>query len=440
MFGKRCFSYVKTVASVTKPFISNPGKTLHVQIQPKSMSWTCTRCTFLNPSSQSSTCEICFNPSSSTHSSESKWSCKACTFLNPCKNSNCEMCGTRASALMLEEFDLSDTDGDLSDSAVGSIFLPLRACKRKKFDSTVDDDGVEIGGCRGAKSKNKNMALSGATDVETTLSSVKILSYNVWFREDLEIFERMRAIGELIKLHSPDVICLQEVTPNIYEIFQQSSWWQSYRCSVSSEMAKTRRYFCMQLSKLPVKSFNNKPFHNSIMGRELCITEVEVQDEKPLVVATSHLESPCPAPPTWNQRYSKERVEQAKGVVTLLKKYPNVIFGGDMNWDDKLDGDFPLSDGWVDAWIALRPEENGWTYDTKSNQMLSGNYPLQKRLDRFVCCFRDFKITEIDMIGTEAIQGLSYSKEKKVKREVKKLILPVLPSDHYGLLLTICKK
>lgn len=41
------------------------------------------------------------------------------------------------------------------------------------------------------------------------------------------------------------------------------------------------------------------------------------------------------------------------------------------------------------------------------------------------------------MIGMDAIPGLSYSKEKKVRKEVKKLELPVLPSDHYGLLLTI---
>jgi tyrosyl-DNA phosphodiesterase 2 len=41
------------------------------------------------------------------------------------------------------------------------------------------------------------------------------------------------------------------------------------------------------------------------------------------------------------------------------------------------------------------------------------------------------------MIGKDAIPGLSYMKEKKVRKEVKMLELPVLPSDHYGLLLTI---
>lgn len=40
-------------------------------------------------------------------------------------------------------------------------------------------------------------------------SSLKILSYNVWFREDLEVHKRMKAIGDLIQLHSPDLICFQ---------------------------------------------------------------------------------------------------------------------------------------------------------------------------------------------------------------------------------------
>lgn len=38
---------------------------------------------------------------------------------------------------------------------------------------------------------------------------MKILSYNVWFREDLELHKRMKAIGDLVQLHSPDLICFQ---------------------------------------------------------------------------------------------------------------------------------------------------------------------------------------------------------------------------------------
>jgi len=40
-------------------------------------------------------------------------------------------------------------------------------------------------------------------------TSFKILSYNVWFREDLEVHKRMKSIGDLIQLHSPDIICFQ---------------------------------------------------------------------------------------------------------------------------------------------------------------------------------------------------------------------------------------
>lgn len=40
-------------------------------------------------------------------------------------------------------------------------------------------------------------------------------------------------------------ISLQEVTPNIYDVFQQSCWWKVYRCSVPNEMAHLRPYFCM---------------------------------------------------------------------------------------------------------------------------------------------------------------------------------------------------
>lgn len=86
--------------------------------------------------------------------------------------------------------------------------------------------------------------------------------------------ERMKAIGELVEMHSPHVICfqvliceyisiefmpllfnsvyltndcfnLQEVTPNIYDIFRLSSWWKLYNCSVSSDAANLRPYFCM---------------------------------------------------------------------------------------------------------------------------------------------------------------------------------------------------
>lgn len=320
----------------------------------------------------------------------------------------------------------------------------LRPCSNKRKERE-ENDGGDAGGSSGFRAaRASNMAdqaisLAGESHLCSKSKSWKFLSYNIWFREDVEMLKRMRALGNLIELHSPDVICFQEVTPSFYEIFQKASWWKGYQCSISDGMAVPGAYFCMQLSKLPVKSYSCKPFHNSIMGRELSVAEVEVLPGTTMVVATSHLESPCPSPPTWDQMFSKERVVQANEAVRFLEKNENVIFCGDMNWDDKLDGRFPLLEGWVDAWTELRPGEDGWTYDTKSNKMLSGNRGLQKRLDRFICKLKGFKISNVEMIGRDAIPGASYIKEKRVKGLVKELSLPVLPSDHYGLLLTICR-
>ncbi|KAM3240371.1 hypothetical protein ACQJBY_053824 [Aegilops geniculata] len=263
--------------------------------------------------------------------------------------------------------------------------------------------------------------------------TIKVMTYNVWFREDLELTKRMYALGNLIQHHNPDLICFQEVTPNIYMLLQKSGWWQEYKCSLSARMAMQRQYYCMQMSKLPVSSFECIPFSNSVMERELCVADINIGGAAKLVLATSHLESPC----AWNQMYSKERVTQANASMRILDKFRNVIFCGDMNWDDKGDGPFPLSDGWVDAWAELKPGEDGWTYDTRANGMLAGNRKLQKRLDRFVCKLPDFKIDTIEMIGKEAIPGISHYKEKTVRKVVQNIEYPVLPSDHFGLVLSI---
>ncbi|KAL8130157.1 hypothetical protein V2J09_019312 [Rumex salicifolius] len=368
------------------------------------MSSICSRCTFLRPLTQ----KFKFQP---------KWASK---FIN--------------------SYSINQIDGYHNHPNKESVFFSLRSCSRATgFHSDVIAESADFG-CHRQFAKQDDSSWPERFESDKHPSSIKILSYNVWFREDLEMQERMEEIGDLIHLHSPHIICLQEVTPEIYCIFQNSSWWRLYQyCSVSPKMAYSKPYFCMLLAKLPVESFNHTPFSNTKMGRELCIAEVKVNPDKSLMVATTHLESPCPGPPKWDQMYSKERVAQANESVNLLMEYPNVVFGGDMNWDDKLDGHFPLPKGWVDAWLNLKPNEKGYTYDTKSNKMLSGNRSLQKRLDRFFCNLKDFTISGIEMVGTEEIPGLLYCKEKKSKNGIKKLMLPVFPSDHYGLLVTITK-
>ncbi|KAG8385751.1 hypothetical protein BUALT_Bualt03G0077900 [Buddleja alternifolia] len=120
------------------------------------------------------------------------------------------------------------------------------------------------------------------------------------------------------------------------------------------------------------------------MRRELCIAEVEMQPHMPLVVATTHLGSSCP-----HQTYTKQRMDQAKEAFRMP----------------------PLPD------LDPMGQKIGSNAQTRS----FGSGPF----------FGHWS-------GKDEIPGLSYVKAKRVKGRVKELVLPVLPSDHYGLLLTIC--
>lgn len=259
---------------------------------------------------------------------------------------------------------------------------------------------------------------------------IKLMCYNIWSVE-VKLHERMKAIGKLIQKHSPDIILLQEVTPSIYKIFEDCSWWGLYKCSVPPEKA-TRKFFCMLLSKLPVRKSRCIHFKSSSEGKGLSVAWINA-GEKKLVVATCHLKRPTPSGTN-----STERVAQAKEALSFLHSAPNVVLGGDMNWDEDSDGHFPLPGEWYDAWSILRPRDDGWTYDTKSNRMLMhSKLVLQKRLDRFLCKLKDFEIVSIHMIGTDAIHQVKYSSKSKSNSKKKP---SVLPSDHYGLILTLCLK
>ncbi|XP_020256747.1 uncharacterized protein LOC109833479 isoform X1 [Asparagus officinalis] len=253
---------------------------------------------------------------------------------------------------------------------------------------------------------------------------IRILCYNICGNGYFRLPNRMQAIDKLIQKYLPAIILLQEVTPEIYKIFKKCSWWGSYRSSVEPEKA-TRKCFCLVLSMLPVKKFFYSHFKNTCKG--LSAAYIITAERKKLIIATCHLKRPTP--PEMN---SIERVSQAKEALDRVKSAKNVIIGGDMNWNEDSDGDFPLLDQWNDAWSVLRPDEDGWTYDTESNGMLHHKGELQRRLDRFVCKLQDFEMLSIKRIGMEKIHGVRY--------KIKGANVPVFPSDHYGLLLTICAK
>ncbi|KAF5199538.1 endonuclease/exonuclease/phosphatase family protein [Thalictrum thalictroides] len=126
-------------------------------------------------------------------------------------------------------------------AAVGTALLgvawSVSRYRSKDFDERVDNHYFHA-----ESFKTIPVANSYSQEQKSTL---KILSYNVCSREDYPIHERMKAIGDLVQLHTPHFICFQEITPAIFNIFQGSSWWNDYYCSMSTEEASNKQYFCI---------------------------------------------------------------------------------------------------------------------------------------------------------------------------------------------------
>lgn len=268
--------------------------------------------------------------------------------------------------------------------------------------------------------------------------SINILSYNVWFREDVALLDRMNGMTEEICRVSPDVICLQEMTPAMYALLSTKRFWKDYKAHPApSDFGFGASYFTAILCRHDRQGWRTGnvsaiEFSNSIMGRDLKAVTLTTEGHKgggrgaTLRIGTAHLESPCRG--NMHSEARKSQCEQSLKVLDATGD--NVVFIGDMNWNERNDGTPPFpSTHWVDAWAVKHPENPGYTYDARENAMLRrGNRGgLRLRLDRAFCKLNDWEINDCMLIGTSPVAGGGVLYEGR----------SVLPSDHYGLLLKL---
>ena len=265
--------------------------------------------------------------------------------------------------------------------------------------------------------------------------TLRLLTYNVWFESaETPIEKRMEGIGAVVQAEKPDVWAFQECTPQIEHLLSRAPWWRQYDVSEAPEESS---YFTLLGVRRGCSSarFLRTRFGNSRQGRDLLRVELDLGFGCKLLAGTSHLESFTGKQSTG----SRERSEQLRSAIGDLEasRCHNVIFAGDFNWSEDTDGDMArmLPTGWSDAWPTLNAGQLGNTYDCAANHMLLGN--MKKRLDRIVFSCRDFDATQVRMVGCEPLGALTYLK-KTYTGEVKRL--PVLPSDHFGLVLTLARK
>lgn len=232
------------------------------------------------------------------------------------------------------------------------------------------------------------------------------------------------------------------------------------------------------------------PYRDTIMGRGLLWVLAQITNKKQMesdmdeiLFTTTHLESFVRNHPGPGMTY--DGVTQRESQISAAEAFCNdcmqnrpavkaAFITGDLNWDDERTRSkgadrtllSVMQEGWVDAWLGTRQhvnrggkkkncelDEGGYTYDSKLNPMLRGN--LRRRFDRCLVRFRNNNclgqqsnndkesigsILTAHLFGTEPLEGLKWNKEVPKwngRGATETRVLPVMPSDHYGLHVTL---
>eukprot|EP00927_Polykrikos_kofoidii_P037000 TRINITY_DN31174_c0_g1_i1.p1 TRINITY_DN31174_c0_g1~~TRINITY_DN31174_c0_g1_i1.p1 ORF type:complete len:266 (+),score=36.22 TRINITY_DN31174_c0_g1_i1:277-1074(+) len=241
---------------------------------------------------------------------------------------------------------------------------------------------------------------------------LKVLTFNIWFSE-FEMVRRMRAIGNIISDHKPNVVALQEMTQAHWRVCSADPTFEAF---IWSEPPPNASYFTLIGSSACWQSQPTRyPFEASLMDRDLLFGTVSPPSRNPLTFATSHFES---------LSHAKTRRSQISETLELLDGPEDVVFCGDTNINEAVDGEVRPPEPWKDAWLALRPGESGYTYDVEKNTMMAAadewarSTHAMLRFDRFWVKLQKYKLASIQLLDEPVDEG-------------------VWPSDHFGLLLTL---
>ncbi|KAK3247316.1 hypothetical protein CYMTET_43180 [Cymbomonas tetramitiformis] len=289
-----------------------------------------------------------------------------------------------------------------------------------------------------------------------------VLSYNIWFDHEHTYPTRMAAIAQLADSGGggarPALLALQEVTDPQSRLLRPALAKAGYHAPVEQETSAP--YWVALSTRAPLEPLVGARTHEytcgTMMGRALLLGRTVWPGVGVVVVGTSHLESFVGAEADVQVRRLRAAQLAEAGAVLCKEVRAHrcqlALLLGDMNWEDKKDGDAlaVLGATWADAWqMCGRPPQSEHTYDGKQNAMLAHRF--KNRFDR---CFvwrphaevsgrdaggaakaaaADVTISKVALLGRTPLPGLFLDKP----RGGRIVRVPLLPSDHFGLLTSL---
>ena len=240
------------------------------------------------------------------------------------------------------------------------------------------------------------------------------MTYNIWF-DNKDRISRLESLIAVISINNPDIICIQEAVPDIYELLKLKL--EEYKHHFPKVL--DRAYGSVILSKIPFIDTNKYEFETSKMGRYLLT--VTIKHEKLLItIGNSHFES------EFSKKYNKEKMKQYTTSEQILdKKYnvsKDVIFASDTNIQFHEEDKFFCKKEWKDSWIEKGNNKDKYTFDYYTNKNLKSKSigKFRSRLDRIL-----YRSDGMNCINYKLIKGV---------------IGLIQPSDHHGVLVTFAVK
>lgn len=235
----------------------------------------------------------------------------------------------------------------------------------------------------------------------------KVLSYNIWF-EEYSRLDRLESLIATIMESNPDVICMQEVIPDMYEILKLKLSEYPHYFPQSLE----NKYGSVIMSKHPMENCIDQKFSGSKMGRSLLISTINV-DSIPIIIGNTHFESEFQRKESNNEKIYQYEYTQSI-LDSLYDNYQNIIFCSDTNLLTHEESLFFVDDVWKDAWKekGVRNEQYTYDYFTNENLRIKNVGKFRSRLDRILYRNDNLKVETFSLV--KGIYGM----------------LP--PSDHHG--------
>lgn len=261
---------------------------------------------------------------------------------------------------------------------------------------------VTVGRFDAATGRWADIDAAGAVDRD----ELTVATFNVWF-DSRHAEQRYLAIAELLHELAPDVIALQEVTPQALAIFLAQPWVRDRYLRAEVVGGDARNYGMLMLSRVPISrvTYTRLPTRQS---RGFLQAELAVNDTRQ-VVCCLHLDS--------GKSSARLRAWQLRRIFSALRTAEDAVLLGDFNMRDAENG--RITAPYCDVWPALRPHDDGFTEDTSINLMRldANNKKRQVRFDRVLLKGNRWRAASIELLGT---------------RPISSALPRVFPSDHFG--------